>query len=143
MKRESFVVLVLVLTLTSAPLNAGDRYLCVPQQAAGFSFDESLSRWKSINLVAEDVTFIISKVTSSRSALAIVSAESNNEECRSKQGFVNTNEAYFECVFGEFRFNKSTGRFLRTYTAGYTDGLDNQENTPAIVIGRCSSFQEQ
>ena len=140
MKRKSFAVLIVLLTLTSAPLNAEERYLCVPDQAAGFSFDESLGRWKSVNLIAEDVKYIISRIASSKNALSIVSAGAYNEECRSNKGFGNNNEAYFECIYGEFRFNKNTGRFIRTYTTGYIDGMDNKENTPAILIGRCLSF---
>lgn len=140
MKRESLRVLIVLLTVSSTPLNAGERYLCVPEQAVGFSFDESLGKWKSVNLVAENVKFTIGRVTSSDSALAVTSADASYEECRSNKGFVNTGEAYFACIFGEFIFNKTTGRFIRTYTAGFIDGLDNKENTPALLLGRCTPF---
>ena len=143
MKRESFAVLILILISTSAPLNAEELYLCVPDQATGFSFDESLHRWKSVNLVAEDVKFIIRRVASSQSAISIGSTKSNYEECRSNIGFVSSNETYFKCIFGEFLFNRTTGRFIRTYTAGYIDGHDNKENTPAILIGRCRPYLDQ
>jgi len=49
--------------------------------------------------------------------------------------------------FGEFKFNRENGRFLRTYTLGYyndTPGKPDSffgaegENTPAVEIGKCS-----
>ena len=141
LRKQRFAVLGVILAIvTSAPLGAEERYQCVPDQAAGFSFDLSAQRWKSMNLRAEGEKYIIREATPSESALAIVSAGANYEECRSTNGFENSGKAYFECIFGEFIFNKNTGRFLRTYTAGYIDGLDNNENTPAILIGRCSQF---
>lgn len=140
MSRKCFAVLIIILTSTTGPLNAGERYLCVPDQVAGFSFDQSTNRWKSVNLRSEDEKYIIDVVTSSKSALSIVSANSNHIECWSDKGFASTNEADFKCIFGEFRFNKNTGRFIRTYTSGYIDGLDNKENTPAILIGKCTPF---
>lgn len=139
MKRRHFVVLFAVLTLLHVPINAQERYVCVPIQAAGFSFDQSLGRWKSVNLRAVHEQYIISGQTTSDRALTIVSSEAGVEECRSDKGFGNNNEAHFTCFFGEFKFNKNTGRFIRTFTAGYVDGLDNLENTPAIVIGNCSA----
>lgn len=35
-------------------------------------------------------------------------------------------------------FDKSTLRFLLSYFVGYTDGADNNENTPTLSIGKCS-----
>lgn len=140
MRTKSLPVLIVFLAVASSPLHAEERYMCVPDHAAGFSFDQSSSTWKSVNLRAENERYIISGETLSESALSIVSAGANYEECHSNKGFGSTNEAYFECVFGEFIFNKNTGRFLRTFTAGYIDGLDNNQNTPAILIGRCSPF---
>ena len=140
MSRKGFAALLVILTLTSAPLHAGERYLCVPDQAAGFIFDQSSRRWKSVNLRSEGEKYIIKQVSFSKNALSIVSAQASYEECRSDNGFENSNEAYFECIFGEFKFNRITGRFIRTFTAGYIDGLDNKENTPAILIGRCTPF---
>ena len=140
MRTWSVTVLAVLWVLASASVYAEERYMCVPDQAAGFSFDQNSSRWKSVNLQAEKERYIISGETLTDSSLSIVSAGANYDECRSDKGFSNTNEAYFECIFGEFIFNKNTGRFLRTYTAGYIDGLDNNQNTPAILIGRCSPF---
>ena len=138
MRIKGLAILFAILALAGSPLGAEEIYQCVPEQAAGFIFDPSSSRWKSVNLVAENAKYIIRGAISPEGALSIMSAGTNYEECRSSEGYGNTNQAYFECFFGEFIFNKNTGRFIRTYTAGYTDGLDNDKNTPAILIGSCS-----
>ena len=59
MSRKRFAVLIIILISTAGPLNAGERYLCVPDQAAGFSFDQSTNRWKGVNLRSENEKYII------------------------------------------------------------------------------------
>ena len=43
-----------------------------------------------------------------------------------------------EIFFGEFLVNLKTKRFLKSYLFGYIDGNDNNNNTPAVTIGKCS-----
>jgi hypothetical protein len=46
--------------------------------------------------------------------------------------------------FGQFRFDKGTLRFMRTYFAGYTyipgSGKEEESDTPGIAIGTCSKI---
>jgi len=46
----------------------------------------------------------------------------------------------FRCnmILGEFIFNSKSKRFIKTYTAGYLSGQDNNDNTPYVMIGTCS-----
>ncbi len=48
-----------------------------------------------------------------------------------------TNEIYCDGLF-TLRMNKETLRFLYSYFYGYTDGVDNNANTPALAIGKCT-----
>ncbi|WP_157953873.1 hypothetical protein [Microbulbifer sp. A4B17] len=41
---------------------------------------------------------------------------------------------------GEFFFSPESGRFIKTYTAGYWNGENNNENTPNVTRGRCSKI---
>ena len=43
-------------------------------------------------------------------------------------------------LLGQLYFSPKSGRFIKTYIAGYWDGKDNNENTPAITRGRCSKI---
>ncbi len=42
--------------------------------------------------------------------------------------------------FGWLIFNKETLRFADYYAFGYTDGVDNNDNTPAVTVGKCTRF---
>jgi hypothetical protein len=53
------------------------------------------------------------------------------------------NGGQFECsVSGLYihKFNLRTLRFMEVYLAGFIDGQDTDENTPAITIGRCTKL---
>lgn len=41
----------------------------------------------------------------------------------------------------EYKFNFNNHRFIKIYTYGYTDGVDNNDNTPAISGGLCTKIQ--
>ena len=50
-----------------------------------------------------------------------------------------SNVAVFEGGVSEFRVNRETGRFIRTYIGGYLGG-DQNSDTPWMEIGKCSPF---
>lgn len=51
-------------------------------------------------------------------------------------------EGEFSCntFGGEWSMNISNGRFLSTYTWGYVDGVNSNDNTPSIEVGSCSKI---
>jgi hypothetical protein len=40
----------------------------------------------------------------------------------------------------DYTFDLDSNRFLATYLQGYTDGIDNNENTPSISAGTCTKI---
>ena len=56
--------------------------------------------------------------------------------------FINEYSNDFICrvELGQFFFSPESGRFIKTYTAGYWDGENNNDNTPNITRGRCSKI---
>ena len=42
----------------------------------------------------------------------------------------------------EYKINFDNNRFIRIYTAGYTDGAENNNDNPAIVGGLCTKISQ-
>jgi len=42
----------------------------------------------------------------------------------------------------EYKFNFDNNRFIQVYTAGYTNGADNNNDTPAILGGICTKISQ-
>lgn len=44
-------------------------------------------------------------------------------------------------ILEEFRINVKTLRMMKVYAIGFIDGQDNNDNTPAIMVGTCSKIK--
>jgi hypothetical protein len=51
-----------------------------------------------------------------------------------------SDSGHFSCdlIGGDLAVDLGTLRFLKSYTWGYVDGVDNNRNTPLIMVGTCS-----
>jgi hypothetical protein len=51
-----------------------------------------------------------------------------------------SDSGYFSCNLtgGDLTVDLGTLRFLKSYTWGYVDGVDDNRNTPFIMVGTCS-----
>ena len=82
---------------------------------------------------------------SSRDKLTTTCATRSNQllELNPFWNFIADN-GLFSCRLlpGEFELKVSleNGRFLQTYSSGYVDGANNNDNTPHVEIGTCSKL---
>jgi hypothetical protein len=122
---------------------ADEQYLCVPDQTTGFAFDKRAG-WQGQNLNASDTKYLVrrSKPDDPNPANAKwlvfeLGQKAAFAEC--SRDFSSTGS--LSCSgFGvyEWRLNKNNMRFLLAYLAGYTNGADNNDDTPSVTIGKCA-----
>jgi hypothetical protein len=139
------IVALVVCLLGGGVAHAGDQYLCVADQVTGFFYDAGSKRWKTTQFNAAEMKYIIRPSKSESQRLEIVEMALDMVSCWSDAGFNSGPEISFDCLTGQFIFNKKTGRFIKTDTLGYITGdsvdmLTNRNLTPHIAIGRCSRF---
>ena len=144
MRQKTLTILITACFLLAAPLTATtqekeERYLCVANKATGFYYYEKTKTWEPINNVMNE-KYLIAKATIRKAKFEIIRVGEKSPICWSERGFTSYSEAFFECYGGEARFDQNSGRFLYAYLIGYTDGIENNDNNPHIVIGKCSPF---
>jgi hypothetical protein len=112
---------------------AQDAYLCVPSKITGFSYNSSTKLWEQTSFRIGDEKKLLKKVGNQWEWRSF--GKQFGQKCgqMSDYGWINC-----DLIFGTMRFNKNELRYLETYTAGYIDGKNNDDNTPAITIGTCS-----
>lgn len=127
------IITVILLSISSIAV-AQDAYLCVPSKITGFSYNNSTKSWEQTNFRVGDDKNLLKKV-------------GNQWEWRTfgKQSGMNciqSSSSWIHCdlFYGTVRFNKVNMRYVETYVLGYADGVKNNDNTPAVTIGTCSSL---
>lgn len=134
------------LLLCSISSTAADGYICVTEVATGVAYDENRKAWRSTHFTNRP-TYIFRKLKKDEKVRYRLSAT------ELPWGVFETGESYPKAYcedFGigtvldcgrfieKFRMSKETLRFIGYYMFGYVDGVDNNDNTPAILIGKCS-----
>lgn len=140
-------------------------YLCATEFAGGLGFDPVRKRWRGSALVTSEkdnkffigvkllrnrseplpyiggeVRFVDYLVTitawGANNAIGCYGPEANeNRTVSLKEGDM---EIKCRSELTEYVFNLKTNRFLAAYFGGYTDGNDNQDNTPGMSGGTCT-----
>jgi len=135
MLRQVGCVLILIgfLPLHSAVAQESHTWVCSLDKVTGFIFKDG--NWVSTDFAANS-KFIIRGIETKRSRGTIYqlrSAESENWSA------CDVDDEYVSCPFPtEVLFDTRTLRFLWSYRAGYIDGRDDNQNSPAIGIGTCA-----
>lgn len=148
--REFLVSVPMILSLTIQPSYSEareERYLCLQEVATGFSFDENLKKWKEAVFYPEKKYIVaISKDRDRPYQITEVGHKMPSGYC--EKGFPEE-ELSCEIRDGQFKFSKTTGRFIVSYMNGYymagpggrfADGSFFGTDTPYIAIGKCSPF---
>jgi len=152
------LLLAVALAMFSTNSEAADRekpkeqFLCVSEQAAGFSYDKNSKQWASTKFSSTE-KYVISKSTGAKAAFEITEVGDKYSSGWCKEGFSSEGILYCELLYGVFRFNKTNGRFIRTHLFGYVEVgqaqifsergdvvIDSNANTPYMQIGKCSPF---
>ena len=148
---RSLAALMLLLLVASVTYAEEERYLCVADKSTGFNFDETSKEWIQTDFNVMGIRYIITrKISKNSDCLANLPFKPKYElkqvgfpfsQCWSRWGFNDEGFAYFECVGGELKFNKKTGRYLLTQREGYISGDEGDGLfAPHIEIGTCSPF---
>ncbi len=125
----------IIFWLLNTPLNsiAQDSYLCVSEASGGVAYDSNQKKWIGTKFRTENEKIILIKKDSQWKLKDFGFSFENDCGEISEYGTLRCNIA-----FGEFLFNSKTRRYLKSYTVGYVDGRDNNNDTPAVTIGKCS-----
>ncbi len=140
MKITALVILSILATAANA-----EQYLCVADAATGFYFEDG--KWISTKFRTNSSKYIIRRFKE---------GEYFSTEAKPYGVFpLGKKAAKYSCYgpnppevrnfncdggFGEFLFSPKSGRYLRTYTVGYYEGVDTNKNSPQIEIGKCSEI---
>jgi len=120
-------------------------YFCVSEESTGFQY--KAGKWSRANFEVSNDKFIIRKIKP---------GELYFKDKTHPYGMfpLGKKAPYLRCLaptkasgiircpagIGELFFSPESGRFLRTYTAGYWTGTDSDGDTPHITMGRCSKI---
>ena len=136
-------------------------YFCTAEAAGGVRFNDSTERWQGTRFTADtkriitierggkvldvvpeslDYYYVTYKYHGEDIDLGCVDVSDTLSEFPQ---LIHINDGEISCKTygGWLEVNLRNGRFLQTSTAGYTDGIDNNRNTPAVVIGTCSRIR--
>lgn len=131
MKINSLIKISLI--FASCASFAQEQYLCVSHAAGGVNYDSAVRNWTPAKFKNDDAKYLI---VQKNNKWAMKTFGNNFDfDCGSMNEY---NILRCEPFYGEFIFNKKTKRYMKTYTAGFIDGRDNNENTPLIEVGYCS-----
>jgi len=110
---------------------AQDTYLCIPKSATGYSYEKVTNNWEMSSFNVGNEKYLLKKKSNTWSWEKF--GESNSfSSCKEMNSRITCS------LVGDVIFDKKTLRYLRTYIAGYVDGVNNNNNTPLIEIGTCS-----
>jgi len=143
----SVLALVLCLGVTTNGF-AADSYLCVADKATGFRYYKETKKWGQANFNVETQKYVFSKSESSFSKPDKPVFKWELTEMGQDTPWITIyNEDFSQdgTIKGEghnFRFimNKKSLRYLKSHSNGYLDGIDSNDNTPYIEIGKCSQL---
>lgn len=125
----------LLCSLLQIPIvaTAQDSYLCVSEASGSVFYNESQKKWEGTAFSTNNEKIILTKKNGKWKFKNF--GYSFENDCGEMNEF-----GTFRCniIFGEFLFNSKTKRYLKSYAVGYVDGNDNNNNTPAVTIGKCS-----
>jgi hypothetical protein len=140
--RWIYISLICLLSPAIASSNVDGPYLCLPEDATGFSFDKS--EWRTVSFNVSNERFLVKaleekdkKKSDTKSQFTHGIYPHGNKYPAMKCRYSDATEAFYCDGIGEAIFSTRTGRFIRTYVAGYWSG-DSVDDAPYIMKGKCS-----
>ena len=112
-------IAILVLCLGVATRgSAADSYLCIPDMATGFRFNENSKKWEISKFKTDGKKYILSKSKYSPFAWEVKEMGENYPFIMCEDDF-NTDGDLICSHLNEFKMNNKTLRFLNAYLVGY------------------------
>jgi hypothetical protein len=117
-------------------------YYCVVEASGGIHYNQVTKKWEGTGFYDPAGWFykFVLRVKANEQVITY-SATNMPEQCISN----NARSVYdlvISCSAGwmEYTFDFSTNRFLAVYPLGYTNGVNNNSNTPFIAGGTCTKI---
>jgi hypothetical protein len=148
--------------------NFSGSYFCTSEAVGGVHFDEVINKWTSTNfepsaqhiVKIEPQSLFKDNIFDEMRTVYTISISAHGKESTSnaysdycytrnddlRKANPQWNFIYdlggFNCmvVGGEWSMSLKSMRYLNTYTWGYVDGVDNNDNTPTVEIGKCTKI---
>jgi len=136
MNKFSFIKITMVVLLSafsSISLGEDISYLCIPTKSTGFYYNKSSKEWTNTTFKVGDEKLLIKRKGSSWEWSKF--GENISHKMCKIQPEINQVNCF---VTGDLTLNLKTLRFIQTYSYGYISGLDVNDDTPNITIGKCS-----
>lgn len=125
--------LYIFVAMLSSVAYAQDAYLCLPKSATGFSYVQNSNSWEITTFNVSDDKYLLKN--KSGKWFWNKFGNENPRSCKDVNQRIICNFQVSEVIF-----DKKTLRYLKTYIAGYVDGIANNDNTPLIEIGTCTAL---
>jgi hypothetical protein len=132
----------LAISLATEPALASAKYLCIADKATGFSWTGS--EWAPTTFKVEKDKFVIAdlpadnlmRIKDPTLTIGVTGLGKLLPSYFCKAGPV------LECIGpgGDMRIDLTTLRFMSWYLLAYTNGEDDNDDTPSIEIGRCTKM---
>jgi len=140
-------VLALSLSLMASPASA-ETWLCLTEKSTGFGYDAATKNWRSVDFGTTRDRYIVAPSTKKDWVYEVRRFGTEKgvlPDAWCKADFAAGTFLHCTGVLAEFKFNRKTGRFLKSYLAGYwtyAPGVNETQeggDTPSIEIGTCSA----
>ena len=155
MKSLLGVILVGLFIFGHAEVSGQEKYLCVAERSTGFAYKEISKSWENTNFKT-DAKYIISKSDDKQYRFKVTKVGEISPTYECEKGVNEPGYLHCESMSGQFKFNKTNGRFLASCPFGYFNVIperkrsfedkskipftDKDSDTPYMEIGKCSPF---
>ena len=137
-------------SLSLSGVAIAESYLCVPDQASAFVYDEPSNRWRPQVLSPMVNKYLVKASPDPTYAWLVISVGGEiplawcKDDFTSKDGLAPKDSLVCH-GFSDFRMNKKTNRFLAVYSMGYwledeRSKYFDKNQKPMMEIGRCSAL---
>lgn len=136
---KNIIGLLLVLFSSTA---VAEKWVCIPEQATGFNYING--KWQALSGKADNKYIIraanneeLKRHKNTLDSKYVVMPFGSNIPLPCRGNF---HEGVITCSYFDthIRFNRDNNRFLSVYHTGYVDGIDTNDNSPHMTIGKCS-----
>ena len=150
-------LVILFLASTAFAQSKDLAYFCVGEAAGGLWYNQQTKKWEGHSSIPSQ-KFVLKikfpgarvrkgaseKQASDYNITITKTGENTGLPCRANET-VTVSDLYgifISCIMSgnEYQFNLGTNRFLSIYRYGYTNGQDNNDNTPHVEVGTCTKI---
>ncbi len=147
------IVSLLTCTLTQATSAATFHYECKSDLVSGYHFDEATRAWTPIQF-RSDRTYVIRQLTEKERESQFLYPKNSTWGVFEPGDKIQTfscpepdnkdSDRRMTCggIGHNLVFGRTSLRYQRYYVGGYVAGVDNNDDTPFIEIGRCRFVNE-